>query len=94
MNYTLTTYKGKSAIFCKQSRCFVLFGRKKKIKNKVMKKTELNTAIDEVTTTSERINFIRNEVKEPFNGQIVELNTHLGTFYYLYAGNNWQPTEN
>lgn len=59
-----------------------------------MKKTELNTVIDEVTTTSERINYIRSEITEPYNGQMVELNTHLGTFYYLYAGSNWQPMEN
>ena len=40
MNYTLTTYKGKSAIYCKQSSCFVLFGRKKDLKERLK---QLNT---------------------------------------------------
>ena len=35
MNYQLTTYKDKSAIYCKQSRCFVLFGAKKDLKNRL-----------------------------------------------------------
>ena len=35
MNYQLTTYKGKSAIYCKQSRCFVLFGSKKDLQQRV-----------------------------------------------------------
>ena len=39
-NYQLTTYKGKSAIYCKQSMCFVLFGRKKDLKQRVK---ELNS---------------------------------------------------
>ena len=35
MNFILTNYKGKSAVYCKQSKCFVLFGRKKDLKERV-----------------------------------------------------------
>ena len=31
MNYELTTYQNKPAIYCKESECFVLFGPKKKL---------------------------------------------------------------
>ena len=36
MNYSIGIYKGKSAIFCKQSNCFVLFGRKKELKQRLI----------------------------------------------------------
>jgi hypothetical protein len=39
MNYSLGIYKGKSAIFCNTSRCFVLFGAKKDLEKRV---TSLN----------------------------------------------------
>ncbi len=29
MNYSISNYKNKKAIFCNQSKCFVLFGTKK-----------------------------------------------------------------
>jgi hypothetical protein len=31
MNYSITKYKNKNAIFCNQSKCFVLFGAKKEL---------------------------------------------------------------
>lgn len=35
MNYELSTYKGKPAVFDKTTRCFVLFGKKKNLKTRV-----------------------------------------------------------
>lgn len=35
MNYILTTYKSKPAIFCKETKCFVLFGSKKDLVNRL-----------------------------------------------------------
>ena len=43
MNYSIGIYKGKSAIFCKQSNCFVMFGRKKDLEKRLM---ELNKTIN------------------------------------------------
>ena len=34
-NYDLCNYQNEWAIFCKQSKCYVLFGSKKQMKNKV-----------------------------------------------------------
>lgn len=36
MNYILTTYKGKNAIFCNTSKCYVLFGHKKDLKQRLL----------------------------------------------------------
>ena len=41
MNYQLTTYKGKSAIYCNTSRCYVLFGRKKDLKQRLIELNKL-----------------------------------------------------
>ena len=40
MNYSLETYKGKKAIYCKESKCFVLFGNKKDL---LIRVKELNS---------------------------------------------------
>jgi hypothetical protein len=34
-NYDLCNYQNEWAIFCKQSNCYVLFGSKKQMKNKL-----------------------------------------------------------
>jgi hypothetical protein len=36
MNYSLGIYKGKSAVYCKKSKCFVLFGAKKDLEKRVI----------------------------------------------------------
>lgn len=41
MNYSIGIYKGKSAIFCKQSNCFVLFGAKKDLKERLKQLNKL-----------------------------------------------------
>ena len=33
MKYELTTYKGRPAVFDKETRCFVLFGKRSELKN-------------------------------------------------------------
>lgn len=35
MNYQLTKYKKEWAIFCKQSKCYVMFGKRKELNKRV-----------------------------------------------------------
>lgn len=56
--------------------------------------TTINTTSDEVKTTSERINLIKECLENPPKEKdTVELNTYIGTFFYLYLCNSWRPLE-
>jgi len=41
MNYSLSIYKGKNAIFCNTSKCFVLFGKKTELKKRLQELNEI-----------------------------------------------------
>lgn len=56
--------------------------------------TTINTTSDEVKTTSERINLINTLLEiPPKDNDSVELNTYIGTFFYIYLCNSWRPLE-
>lgn len=48
MNYTLAKYKGRWAVFCARTRCFVLFGAKRELEKRVK---ELNQEIEAESAT-------------------------------------------